>query len=139
VPLHAPLHPVKIEFAPGAAVRVTLSPSLKFALQVVPQLIPLGLLVTVPVPFPPRVTVSDDVPILKVAVTEVAAVIFTVQDPVPLHAPPHPANTEPEAGVAVSVTLILSENDALQVFPQLIPDGELVTVPAPLPELLTVN
>lgn len=139
VPLHAPLQPVKIEFAPGAAVRVTLSSSLKFALQVVPQLIPLGLLVTVPVPLPAKVTVNDDVPTLKLAVTEVAAEMVTVQDPVPLHAPPQPANTESELGVAVSVTLVLSEKDAVQLLPQLMPEGELVTVPAPLPELLTVN
>jgi hypothetical protein len=52
MPVHAPDHPLKMEFAPGAAVSVTFVPTLKFALQVVPQLIPEGLLVIVPVPFP---------------------------------------------------------------------------------------
>jgi hypothetical protein len=47
------------------------------------------------VPVPPLV--------LKVAVTERAAVIDNTQL-VPVHAPLHPANVEPLAGAAVSVT-----------------------------------
>jgi hypothetical protein len=42
--------------------------------------------------------------VLNVAVTERAAVIDTVQVPVPLHAPLQPANVAPLAAVAVSVT-----------------------------------
>jgi hypothetical protein len=52
VPLHAPPQPVKVEFAPGVAVRVTCVPDWKLALQSVPQLIPEGLLLTVPLPLP---------------------------------------------------------------------------------------
>ncbi len=42
--------------------------------------------------------------LLNVAVTERAAVIDTVQAPVPEHAPLQPANVEPLAAAAVSVT-----------------------------------
>ncbi|HSB78889.1 MAG TPA: hypothetical protein VLM91_08885 [Candidatus Methylomirabilis sp.] len=57
VPVHAPLQPVKVEVLAGVAVRVTLVPEVKLALQVLPQLIPAGLLVSVPVPVPIFVTV----------------------------------------------------------------------------------
>jgi hypothetical protein len=59
VPLQPPpLHPVKAEPALGVAVSVTTVPLTKSAAHVAPQLIPAGLLVTVPVPAPARVTVS---------------------------------------------------------------------------------
>jgi len=45
-----PLQPAKIEPLAATGVRATLVPGLKLALQVLPQLIPAGLLVTVPVP-----------------------------------------------------------------------------------------
>ena len=51
-PLQAPLQPVNEEPAAGVAVKVTLEPELKVALQVVPQLMPPGLLTTVPWPLP---------------------------------------------------------------------------------------
>jgi hypothetical protein len=51
-----PLQLVKLEPAAAVAVRVTDVP--KLAEQVVPQLMPLGLLVTVPLPVPAGVTVS---------------------------------------------------------------------------------
>jgi hypothetical protein len=41
---------------------------------------------------------------LNVAVTARAAVMDTVQVPVPVHAPLHPANVEPLVAAAVSVT-----------------------------------
>ena len=50
VPLHAPPQPENELPEPGAAVNVTLVPLVKLALHVVPQLMPAGLLVTVPVP-----------------------------------------------------------------------------------------
>ena len=53
--------------------------------------------------------------------------------PVPEHAPDHPAKADPEAGEAVSVTVVFWSNVALQVEPQLIPAGELTTVPTPVP------
>jgi hypothetical protein len=135
VPLHAPDHPESIWPEPGVAVRVTLVPGAKFAVQVpVLQLIPAGLLVTVPVP----VTLTDNwlVP-EKAALTDFAAVMLTAQVPVPLHAPPQFENIAPEPGVAVKVTVTPNGKFALQVPGQLIPAGLLVTVP--LPASLTVS
>ena len=54
-PLQAPPHPTKFEFC-GVSVSVTCVPVLKLALHVCGQLIPGGLLVTVPVLFPASVT-----------------------------------------------------------------------------------
>ena len=50
MPLQAPLKPEKLEPAAGEAVRLTLVPAVKFAEQVVGQLMPAGWLVTVPLP-----------------------------------------------------------------------------------------
>jgi hypothetical protein len=58
VPAQAPLQPVKVEPAAGAAERVTFVPPATFALQMLPQLIPLGVEVTVPLPVPPFATVT---------------------------------------------------------------------------------
>ena len=55
-PLHAPLNPEKLYPVAAVAVRLMLVPSLKLAVQVEGQLIPAGLLVTVP--DPATVTVS---------------------------------------------------------------------------------
>jgi hypothetical protein len=52
VPEHAPLQPVKVAPGAGAAVRVTEVPDEYEALQVLPQAIPLGAEVTVPLPVP---------------------------------------------------------------------------------------
>lgn len=75
----------------------------------------------------------------KFAVTEVFAVNVRVHVPVPLHAPDHPENVEPEAGAAVSVTAVPLPKLALQVWPQLIPEGLLPTVPEPAPLFCTVS
>ena len=77
--------------------------------------------------------------VLNVAVTDCAALIVTVQVPVPLHAPPQPAKLEPEVAEAVSVTLVPCVKLAVQVVPQLIPAGLELTVPAPLPFLVTLR
>jgi hypothetical protein len=79
--------------------------------------------------------------VLNVAVTVTLLLIWTVQEPVPVQQQPppplHPANTNPEAGTAVSATLVPPENDREQVVPQLMPLGLLVTVPPPVPFLVT--
>ena len=58
VPAHAPDQPANVELLFGAAVSVTMVPLVKLALHVAPQLIPAGLLVTVPAPVPALWTVS---------------------------------------------------------------------------------
>ena len=50
VPEHPPDQPAKVEFAPGVAARVTDVPALK--------VVPVGLLVTVPLPVPLLVMVN---------------------------------------------------------------------------------
>src|SRR6058998_3439071 len=83
------------------------------------------------------VTDSVKVCTLKVAVTEAAAFIVTEQVPVPEQAPLQPANVDPPAGLAVSVTGVPELYEAEQVAPQLIPAGFEVTVPLPDPDLPT--
>src|SRR3989442_4881316 len=56
VPVQAPLHPPNVEPAAGAAVSVTVVPGAYDSLQSLPQTMPAGLLVTVPLPM--RWTVS---------------------------------------------------------------------------------
>lgn len=107
-----------------------------------PQLIPAGLLVTVPLADPAMVVCKVNVSLLalKVAVTDVLAFMVTVQLPVPLQPPPlQPAKTDPLDGVVVRVTEVPLLNDAEQVLPQMIPSGVLVTVPLPVPALVTVR
>src|SRR5438552_1416454 len=141
VPEHPPpLQPLKVEPAAGLAVSVTAVPLAKLAEQVAPQVMPAGELVTVPLPVPAGVTVRVKVCGVKVAVTVVAAETVTTQVPVPEQPPPlQPVKVEPAAGVAVSVTAVPLEKLAEQVAPQVIPAGALVTVPLPVPALLTVS
>jgi phage tail protein X len=148
VPVHPPpLHPANVEPSAGLAVSVTCVPLAKLAEHVDPQLIPDGLLVTVPDPVPALVTVSvKPLPELKVAVTVTSAVpIGEVQvggfvcGLAGTQFELNPANVDPSAAVAVNITLLLSGNGARQLEGQLIPLGELVTVPVPEPASVTVR
>ena len=131
-----PLQPVNVEPAAGVAVKVTAVPLANAAEQVAPQEMPAGALETVPVPAPAFVTVSVKGCRVNVAVTDVAALIVTVQVPVPVQPPPlQPVNVEPAAGVAVRVTAVPLAKAAEQVAPQEMPAGALVTVPLPAPAL----
>lgn len=58
VPLQPPDQPENDEPAAGVAVSVTAVPVAKFAVHVLPQLIPDGLLLIVPLPEPPAETVN---------------------------------------------------------------------------------
>jgi hypothetical protein len=78
------------------------------------------------------------VTIEKVAATLLSAFITREQE-APVQAPLQPVKVEPEAGVAVSVTLVPLSKSALHVVPQLIPLGNEVTVPLPFPVLLTLS
>jgi len=134
-----PLQPLKVEPAAGTAVSITAVPLVKLAAQVAPQVMPAGLLVTLPAPAPALETVSVKVGV-NVAVTVVAAETVTTHDPVPEQPPPlQPPKVEPAAGAAVSVTAVPLVKLAAQVAPQVMPAGLLVTVPAPVPALETVR
>jgi hypothetical protein len=111
VPLHAPDQPAKVDPEAAAAVSVTCVPLAKFELHVPGQLMPEGLLVTVPEPEPDGVTVSctGAAAWSNVAVTEESTPSLTTQLPVPLHAPDQPVNVELESGVAVRVISVPPE------------------------------
>jgi hypothetical protein len=142
VPLQAPDQPPNVELAPGLSVNETCVPAGKLALQIVPQAIPLGELLTAPLPFPRSETVKLSevgVEVLKSAVTEVFAFTVKLQLPAPLHGPDQPPKSDPVEALAVSVTFVPAGKLVEQVLPQLIPAGLLVTVPPPLPESKTVK
>ena len=106
-PEQSPDQPANSEPEAGVAVRSTLVPRAKDAKQASPQLIPAGELTTVPVPKPLFITERRSAVVLKMAVTELSKFIVIVQVPVPEQLPRvHPANSEPEAGVAVKVTVV---------------------------------
>lgn len=78
--------------------------------------------------------------LVKVAFTVLATYMLTVVEvDVPVAPPDHPAKIEPEAGVAVSVTLVPDVKLALHAVPQEIPPELLATVPVPVPALVTVS
>ena len=99
---------------------------------------PAGDDVTEPAPVPALATVSVRAT-TKVAVTLRAALMLSVQEPVPGQAPPQPPNNDPAPGAAVSVTLLPCGKDAAQPVPQLMPAGAEVTVPVPAPARVTVS
>ena len=76
---------------------------------------------------------------MNVAVTLRAWSIVTMHGPVPLHAPLHPVNVDPDPAIAVRVTGVPSANPAEHVKGQLIPAGELVIDPVPVPATDTVS
>jgi len=74
--------------------------------------------------------------VLKVAVTDLSEFIVKVQVPVPEQSPDQPEKVEPAAGMAVRVTEVPESYISEQSLPQSIPGP--VTVPEPLPALLTI-
>jgi hypothetical protein len=142
VPVQAPLQPVNWDPLAGLAVRpmdVPCRNETDCEGQPVEQLMPVGLLVTLPCPVPVLDTVSSRLVWVKVAVTDRLACMLTTQLPVPLHAPDQPAKVESLAAAAVSVTVLLLVKVAEQALPQLMPEGLLVTKPEPVPSLATVS
>src|SRR5580704_1376319 len=132
MPLQAPPQPARPQAAAGVALSVTWVPLLKFALQVEPQSIPAGELVTLPTGMAITETERVEVAVEKLADTLMVEVIVTVQVPVPVQPPPlQPVKVEPPSAVAVKVTDDAGLNCALQVDAQLISGGALVIVPVP--------
>jgi len=130
--------PPQLKVAPpvGAAVRVTGVPLVNVAEHTPRQVIPAGLLVTVPAPVPPMETTRGIGGGLNVAVTD--WVLETLQVPLPLQPPLQPTKVEPPVGVAVRVTGVVKLWPQLPLV-QMSPGGLLVTVPVPVPARLTVT
>ena len=147
IPVHAPLQPVNIEPGFGVGISVMTVPASMSEKQALPQEKPSGFEVTTPLPAPALTMRSDGVPVgggggpvaVKIAPTLVAAFMVTVQVPVPEQAPLQPAKVEPELATAVRVTLVPWAKVVLHVPPQLMPPGELVTAPVPVPLGATLN
>src|SRR5437867_3264110 len=77
---------------------------------------------------------------VNVAVTVFEVVSTTVHcGPRTVSHPLQPARVDCESGAAVRTTDVPLANLAEQLAPQLIPDGVLVTVPAPLPARTTAT
>jgi hypothetical protein len=76
---------------------------------------------------------------VNVAVTDLAAVMETTQEPVPLQAPPQPLNVYPLNGEALRVTDVPEEYEVLQEEVQFMPEGPDVTVPVPEAETDTLR
>lgn len=134
--VHAPDQPLKMNPVPAVAVNVTDVPDANVAEHVAPQLIPVGLDETVPVPA--FDTVNAYLTVANVAVTVRAADMVTVHvRAVPTQPPDQLVNEKPAAGAAVSVTTVPDAKPAEHVAPQLMPAGEEVTVP--VPDFVTVS
>ena len=104
VPVQPPLQLPNVEGEIGLGVRVTVVLTGKAIVQAVGQLIPAGLLVTVPLPVMITVRFFVTEGEVKLAVTDWSAFITRVQVPVPEQAPPQPVKVEGAVGVAVKVT-----------------------------------
>jgi hypothetical protein len=101
-----PDQPANVEPEADVAVKVTAVPLLSVVEQELPQLIPVGLLVTVPVPVPARLTVSVyAVMRLNTAVQLMLAFIVTLPS-VQSALPDQLAKVEPVAGAAVNFTTL---------------------------------
>lgn len=133
-----PLHPLKYWPEPGASVSMILVFVPKFAVQVPGQLMPAGLLITVPVP--ETATVSESPP-LNAAETLVAAVSVSVHVlAVPEQFPPlQPEKKLLAAGFSVRVTCEFEGKLAEHVPGHVIPPGVLVTLPVLAVGPVTVN
>lgn len=142
VPLHTPFHPWKTLPDCVVGVRVTFVPLRNEPVQVSPEQVrPDGLLRTLPLPSPVRVTLKElDGGGLgaKFALTEAEDVDrATTQGPLPVQAPLQPEKVLPPLGAAVSVTLVPCEN-----VPEHVPLEQVtppVTIPLPPPARVTLK
>lgn len=134
MPVQGPLKPEKLYPGLGAALRLTPVPGAKLAVQAPGQLIPEGVLVTVPLPA--ITTVTRTLAVVKVADTDWLFASTSWQE-APLHAPLKPAKLKPDPAAAVRTTEVPWAKLAAQVDGQLIPGGLLTIVPVPI--TLTLN
>jgi hypothetical protein len=141
LPVQEPPHVAKVAPDAGVAVSVTVEFSVRLVLQAVapfPQLIPGPATVPRPLTVTDSGTVDAEPPENE-AVTDLAAVIDSEQvGPVPLQAPPQPANVAPDPELAERVTVEFRARFALQAvapLPHVIPAP--VTVPGPLTDTVS--
>ncbi|KJU86611.1 hypothetical protein MBAV_001195 [Candidatus Magnetobacterium bavaricum] len=149
-----PDQPLNVESTSAVAFRVTTVSFAYGAVHVKPQLIPAGVLSTVPLPTLRTVSIIPAaVPLVKVAVTVLTAVVLSDDAGIvtlqcgsslplfevvaPWSQPLQEPNVEPAAGLAINVTTVLAGYLAEHLSPQFIPAGVLITIPAPSPSFLT--
>src|SRR2546426_9435218 len=114
-PVQSPPQPANVAAPCGRAVNVTLWLNPKVAMHVAGQLMRAGFAVTVPVPLPAGVTTSVCGPAENVAYTVRAEVSVTLQV-LPLDvSQPDQLVDDPEAGIPVSLTVVLSLYVSVQV------------------------
>jgi hypothetical protein len=101
----SPLHPSKTNPEFAVAVKVTTCPKANGTLQVAPQLMPAGLLVTVPVPVPTLVTVKAGGVNVKVAV-QLRSTDIVIEPSRQSASPLHAAKVDPRPGVAVKSMIV---------------------------------
>jgi len=93
-------------------------------------------------PAPPAVTVPEMIKPIREKVTVTVLFPDIVNDcgfVVPARPPDQDSKLEVPSGVAVKVTMVPSLKEAVQIWPQLIPPGDDVTVPPPVPALMIVS
>jgi hypothetical protein len=104
VPVHsAPLQPVNLNPEAAVARKDTLLPETTVEEQTVPQLIPEGVLVTIPLPFFETVSVTGFM--AKLAVHVLFAFMVTAPSE-QSESPVHPVNLESDAGMGVKTTTV---------------------------------
>ena len=149
VPVQLPDQPENVEPVAATAVSTTDVFATTAIEHVVPQLMPEGAEVIVPLPLPARLAASvsvggggggSEVILLNVAVqVERALTTMVVVAVVPEQAPDQPAKTESTALAAVNRTESLLLTRVLQSLPQEMPDGIELTLPLPVPALTTAS
>lgn len=143
--VQAPLQPPKTDVPPGTAVSETDVPGkysdeqLPFTLPIrLVQLMAPSLLVMLPFPLPARLAFSV-MPKTKFAVTDLFPSMVTEHAAVPVQEPLQPPNKEPASGFSPRFTTVPLKRVAEQTVPQLIARSDVMTVPEPLPVLVTVS
>jgi hypothetical protein len=135
VPVQAPLQPLKVVPVAGVAINVTFEPTANGAQQLLVQLMPEGVEVTVPEPVTATLSVAGLT--ANVADTVLAASIVTEHvDDVPLQAPLHPEKVKPVEGAAAKVTTVPLLKVLLQLEAQELPSEKPTP---PVPEMVRFN
>jgi hypothetical protein len=141
VPLQPPPpQPLKVTPALWLVLNVTNVPIGNGSAQSVPQLMPAGPLITVPLVArrPVFVTVNSGVLVSRNC-ADTVEVLFTVQSAPPVHASVHWTKAQSGTGTADNTTFVSASNRPEQVAVHSIPGGFDLTVPPPSGTTLTVT